>query len=81
MGLSPTEVKLLTFISRNGNRNRKITGGSASREMGHSVSLIYKSSKKLREREMIKFENIDKKRKQFKITEKGENYMLNIYNN
>ena len=81
MALTPTEIKLLSFILKNRNRNRKMTRGSVSREIGHSTALIYGLSKRLKEKEMIEYSVIDAKRKEIKITSKGESYILNLYKN
>jgi len=81
MYLTKTELKVLKYIYQNRNRNRKLTRGNMSREMGHSCSIIYTTSSKLYSKDMISYYNIDSKKKQILLTLKGEEYIFSLYKN
>lgn len=78
MGITPTELKLLTFIYKNRNRNRKLTRGRVSREIGHSTCLVYRMALNLEEQKMIEYDYINNRSSQLKITQIGENYLSSL---
>lgn len=81
MSLTRTELKVLKYILKNRNRNRKLTRGNMSREIGHSSSIIYTTSNKLYTKDMITYSNIDSKKKEILLTLKGEEYLSIYYKN
>lgn len=81
MELTKTELKILRHIFKNRNRNRKLTRGNMSREMGHSSSIIYITSNKLYSKNMITYSNIDSKKREILLTLKGEKHLFSLYKN